>query len=185
MKPEMVLSKLPANSDGKETSTDTKERILNNNLIVVLPEMSEIQEIARNNFLILSVNNKINLMCVPPTILKQLDKKIKNYSGNINPNMFLVAQIELAFLSAKQSVSPFLINILEQYHQDPKVPTQGQIFASLQEYVVKLIFVFLQNCSCFQSIPISSQFCLLRKNISEISIFLASTSFCQRQQQFS
>ena len=39
----MVLSKLPANSDGKETSTDTKERILYNNLIVVLPEMSEIQ----------------------------------------------------------------------------------------------------------------------------------------------
>ena len=112
-------------------------------------------EIARNNFLILSVNNKINLMCVPPNVLLQLDEKvckmclnhlkpnlvhifilhcfqIKNYGSNINPNMFLVAQIELAFLSAKQSVSYFPIDILKQYHQDPKIPTQGQIFAYIQ-----------------------------------------------------
>jgi len=181
MKPELVLSKHPINSEGNEATLDNKK----SNVIAVLPEMSEIQEIARNNFLILSVNNKINLMCVPPNVLIQLDEKIKNYRSNINPNMFLVAQIELAFLSAKQSVSYFPIDILKQYHQDPKIPTQGQIFAYIQEYVVKMIFVFLQNCPCFQSIPTSSQFCLLRKNISEISILLASTSFCQKLQQFS
>ena len=37
MKPELVLSKQPGNSDGNETTTT------NNNLMAVLPEMSEIQ----------------------------------------------------------------------------------------------------------------------------------------------
>ena len=38
----MVLSKQPVCSDGHDTP-DNKERPVNNNLIAVLPEMSEIQ----------------------------------------------------------------------------------------------------------------------------------------------
>ena len=39
---------------------------------------------------------------------------------------------------------------------------QSFIYIFFQEYFVKLMIVFLQNCTCFQSIPISSQSLLLR-----------------------
>ena len=38
-----------------------------------------------------------------------------------------------------------------------------------QEYFVKLMVVFLQNCTCFQSIPVSSQTMLLRYVKNQLS----------------
>jgi len=102
----------------------------------------------------------------------------------MNPDIFLVQQIKLAFLTAKHSVSCFLDQMIKQYKQREEKPTQANIFSTMQEYFVRFMILFLQNCTCFQSIPISSQIILLRKNIGELSILLATISFDREYQVF-
>ena len=52
--------------------------------------------------------------------------------GLINQNVFLVAQMELAFLKAKHSVANVLLQIMQQYQKGQMSVTQGGIFSSVQ-----------------------------------------------------
>ena len=103
-------------------------------------------------------------------------------------------------MTAKNSVTYFLHHLMKQFQNFSVQPSQGEIFANIQvefsksffiscvsqfqEYFVKLMVVFMQNCTCFQGLPSESKSALLRKNISECSILLASMSFDRSLQQF-
>lgn len=177
MKEELVLSKY--------TSKESKIEKSNNFIkTFTFPSLDSITEAICDETLILTLKARMNLMCVPSKLVNELDRRIRSYSEDMNPDIFLVQQIKLAFLTAKHSVSCFLDQMIKQYKQREEKPTQANIFSTMQEYFVRFMILFLQNCTCFQSIPISSQIILLRKNIGELSILLATISFDREYQVF-
>jgi len=184
MKPELVLSKAPKLATDGILKPEEKDDTVTSVFKVLPCDNRSLKDLIDEEILILSVNKKINLMCTRFQIVIDLDRRIKNFPGNINQNVFLVAQMEMAFLKAKHSVSNFLLQLIKKYQNKEIQRTQGAIFSSTQEYFVKLTIVFLQNCSCFQSIPQISQSDLLRKNISEVSILLASMCFNREKQEY-
>ena len=54
--------------------------------------------------------------------------------GVLDQNVFLVAQMELAFLKAKHSVANVLLQIMQQYQKGEMPFTQGAIFSSTQVF---------------------------------------------------
>ena len=61
-----------------------------------------------NNDIVLSQTSSVNLMCIPPNIIRQLEARIQAASstgtGLYTPALLRVAQIELSFLLTKESV---------------------------------------------------------------------------------
>jgi len=126
MKAELVLSKYP-NSTPDSHEQQSKSFIKNIEIISIQ------KGIINDETLILS---EINLACVPPILLTELDRKIRNHTGDLHPDIFLVSQMELAFLKAKQSVTYLVNQIIEQ----DQVATQQNIFFITQVVIKGQLF---------------------------------------------
>ena len=158
-----------SSSSEVSATTNTKEHLLQ------IPETHQ---------LILSQTTAVNLLSIPTECTRKVEKRIKEAENNpemINPDILLVAQMELAFLVAKECVSFFtesvtmdrmiksqekesvtMDRLIKSQEKESVSPAMMFTFQPFQEYFVQFMVIFLKNCPYFQSISWACQARLLR-----------------------
>ena len=127
-------------------------------------------QIPETHQLILSQTTAVNLLSIPTECTREVEKRIKKAEKNpeiINPDILLVAQMELAFLVAKECVSFFtesvtMDRLIKSQEKESVSPAMMFTFQPFQEYFVQFMVIFLKNCPYFQSISWACQARLLR-----------------------
>ena len=127
-----------------------------------------------NNDILLSLTSSVNLMCIPPNIIRQLEARIQAASstatGLDTPALLRVAQVELSFLLAKESVHVCSDSTVDSISSN-KIFTVVQVnnvyyYSGIndmfQEYFVRLMLLFLNTCPHFQTLPPECKATLLR-----------------------
>ena len=98
-------------------------------------------KILEAHHLIISQEFRVNMMAIPNHCIREAENRIKEVEqtpGQSNPDILLVAQMELAFLDAKECVSFFTDTItmamLVKYKEEGVYP--AAIFTSIQVWQV-------------------------------------------------
>ena len=116
-----------------------------------------------------------DLMCIPPNIIRQLEARIQAASitgtGLDTPALLRVAQVELSFLLAKESVhvcSENTVDIISSNKIFTVVQVKNVYYCysginnMIHEYFVRLMLLFLNTCPHFQTLPPECKAALLR-----------------------
>ena len=156
MKPELVLS---AKNGGKieETVEESSNSNKQNKSIKMTSSMitenydgdQYLLKILKSDQLIISQTALINIMAIPHHYSRVVEKRIKeadSQPGMTNPDILLVAQMELAFLDAKECVSFFT----ESVTMDRLIKSQEEgvspavVFTAIQVQLQPMVLTHLR-----------------------------------------
>lgn len=150
---------------------------------LTLTEEDKLSQILHHHRLVISQTAGVNLLTVPAQFLSHLEERIQvERPTSVNPDLLCLAQLELAFLKAKDSVKFFTDNFSRDQILERVCP--ALIFTSVQELFVQLVIFFLKNCQHFQSLTWPCQARLLRKNIADVSVIMMMMCFEKNLQVF-